>query len=466
MNISWSRKRQIIYFLSVIGFLILVSAYPLFSLLYEPPTCIDGKQNQDELGVDCGGSCPLLCQSQVSNLSVVWSDAFHVKGDVYDLVALIENKNPDAGVKLLYYTVRAYDRFGEVSLERKGVTYANALEEFVIFESNARFPEKPARVEVEFKTPEWQSTQPNREQIVVKNKILFDNETSPKLTAVLENNSPDIKRDIEAIALVYNENGKVVAVSSTYLNTLNRSSEEEIFFTWPNPINIKGKSGTCTAPVDAVLVIDRSGSMDDDGTDPPQPLTDAKDAAELFVDNMRPNDQVGIVSFATFASIPIDQELLLDHEAVKRSIGRIAIHENGTQHTNLGDAIDKAAKELGSSRSRSDTRKAIVLLTDGIASRPVNPQDANDEAYPERYAKERALFAKENNILTYVIGLGKAVNTEFLQNEIAYSKDKYYQALSSGELGGIYNEIAQVVCTEEIFTTEIKVRANDSSTLR
>jgi len=464
--ISWSRKRQIIYFLSVVGFLILISAYPLFSLLYEPPTCIDGKQNQDELGVDCGGSCDLLCNFQVTELSVLWSDAFHVEGDVYDLVAFIENKNPDAGITYLYYTIKAYDRFGEVSLERKGVTYANALEEFVLFEPDAKFPEKPARVDVEFNELKWQRTIPNREQVTVKDKRLIDHDISPKLIATLENNSPDVKRDIEAIALVYDELGKVVAVSSTYLNTLGKNTKEEVFFTWPNPISVKGKIGVCTAPVDAMLIIDRSGSMDDDNVNPPQPLTDAKNAAEIFVDNMRPNDQVGVVSFATFASIPIDQELSLDHVMVKRSIDRIAIHEKGTQHTNLGDAIEKAAKELISSRGRSDTRKAIVLLTDGIASRPVNPEDANDEEYPERYAKERALAAREKNILLYVIGLGESVNGEFLRDQIAYNKDKYYQALTSGELDGIYNEIAQVVCAEEIFTTEIKVRANDSSTLR
>jgi surface antigen len=56
--------------------------------------------------------------------------------------------------------------------------------------------------------------------------------------------------------------------------------------------------------VDVVLVIDRSGSMDDYFLGYYEPrITGAKDASKLFVDLMTENDKVGVVSFADTASL-------------------------------------------------------------------------------------------------------------------------------------------------------------------
>lgn len=461
--ISWAHKRQLLYFLLTLGVVLLIAAYPLFSFVYQPPTCYDNKQNQDEVGVDCGGSCPGLCETQVAPLHVAWQDAFPVGGGVYDLAALVENSNADAGIEHLYYTIRAYDSSGGVLAERHSATFANPSESFVIFEPSVKMSETPARVEITFDTPTWKAAKRNNEQIAIKNKQLTDPSGSPRLLATLQNNSPDVKRDVEAIALVYGKGGKIVAVSSTYLALLGRDQEQDVFFTWPHPISAVTQTTTCTAPVDFALVIDRSGSMDDISTNPPQPLTDAKDAAKLFIDAARPTDQISLVSFATFASIPIDQELSSDHNEVKSAVDQVAIRTEGVQHTNLADAIDKATKELLSIRGRDNVKKAIILLTDGIASRPVDPMTGSEEGYPETVAAQKAAFAKQNNISVYVIGLGSEVNKPFLRDTIASKPEYYYAAVDSSELSSIYNELAKVVCAQEVFTTEIKVRSKDSS---
>ena len=65
---TWGLKRQIFYvivlllFVTVFAFIIL---YPTFN---KAPSCIDGKQNGNETGIDCGGSCANACLSQVSPL--------------------------------------------------------------------------------------------------------------------------------------------------------------------------------------------------------------------------------------------------------------------------------------------------------------------------------------------------------------------------------------------------------------
>ncbi len=459
----WARKRQLVQLLLVLAVIAVVSIYPLFQLFYTPPSCADGKQNQDEIGVDCGGKCPQLCPSQVAPLSVTWAKAFEVEEGVYDLAALIENKNAGAGVRRLYYTFVVYNKNDARIAEKRGVTYANPNEQLTVFEANVRLPVPPARTEVRLHEDiTWEKVDRPTRSIIVKNKTLLDPEgSSPRLVATLENTSDiDTQQDIEIIALVRDTKGNVTAVSSTYLQRLAPREEEGIFFTWPAPISKRLEGAMCTAPIDVVLITDRSGSMDDDGATPPQPLTDAKNAALTFLERMKPEDQVGVVSFATEASDPIDQPLSADHVRVEESIESIKILQGKTQHTNIGDAIEKAFGELTSPRARSSAKQAAVLLTDGIASRPRNPADEDDEAYPEAFAARRAAQVHEANILMYVVGLGTAVNAPFLREEVARTPDHYFEALSSSELDAIYHQIARVVCAEEVFTTEVQVRTN------
>ena len=59
---TWAAKRQLQYlsgFLAIILVIVLIIIAPY---LRSDPTCFDGKQNGNEEGIDCGGSCDLICQ--------------------------------------------------------------------------------------------------------------------------------------------------------------------------------------------------------------------------------------------------------------------------------------------------------------------------------------------------------------------------------------------------------------------
>jgi hypothetical protein len=66
--ISWSKKRQTFYIVTAMVFFILVVGLPVFFATYKPPSCSDGKQNQNEKGVDCGGPCSVLCKASALDL--------------------------------------------------------------------------------------------------------------------------------------------------------------------------------------------------------------------------------------------------------------------------------------------------------------------------------------------------------------------------------------------------------------
>ncbi len=463
---KWAKRRKLIYILSIVGVLVVFGVYLFFKLFYTPPSCFDNKQNQKEVGIDCGGPCSNLCGSQVSNLTVDWVKVFKVNSDVYSVAASIENPNLSASTNKIQYVFNIYDSNGSVIEKRPGSTFVKPRDKFIIFEPNIQIENGsvPTRAEVVFgKFPVWKISQSKNSSLVIKNKKLTNVRTQPKLTATLLNKSVVDIPNIKISAVVYDKNNKPLAVSSTYVDIIRKNSQKNIFFTWPTPFLISQKI-ECTAPVDAMLVFDRSGSMGFAGSNPPQPITDAKDASLEFIKNMKKNDKIGLVSFASEASFPIDQKLTEEHFRVDTAIKSIHIlYPPKDQHTNLGDGIKKATDELMSiDNDSNEIKKAIVILTDGVASRPLNPKNKNDVAYPSNYARDIARTAQQYKISIYAIGLGDKIKENFLKKEIVSSPDNYFKASTSNELKGIYNNIAKAICKEKSFVTDIVVHTKNT----
>jgi Mg-chelatase subunit ChlD len=116
-------------------------------------------------------------------------------------------------------------------------------------------------------------------------------------------------------------------------------------------------------PLDVALVLDRSGSMEFLGTDPEQPMTDAKTAAKVFMDNLVSNAQVGVVSFASDHRVDIGLTLLNSSDG--KALVRNAIDGiYATGGTAIGDGLADANNMLIG--GRVDARKITILLTDGV----------------------------------------------------------------------------------------------------
>lgn len=458
---SWSRRRQVAYILTILFVIALIGAYPTYKFFNKPPTCFDAKQNQSELGVDCGGECNILCPIEVTDLAISLVSSVFVKPGNYDLVASIENPNNTAGIKEMGYTFEVYDENNALIAERSGKTGIGPREKFIIFETGVAIETKiPTKTVFKLDEPlVWQKMEKKSLSFSIKNKRLLGVNTSPRLGAVILNDSIDDLLEVYITALVFNKEGNVVAVSSTYEDIIKSNSSKEVFFTWPTPFVNKPKTG-CTSPTDMILLFDRSGSMGFGGSNPTEPLTSAKEAAATFLDFVNEEDQVGLISFANTASGPPDQTLTSVFDSVKDAISSIVIFNPASeQNTNIGDGIEKAVDELTGERNNKDSKKAIVMLTDGVASRPLNPNRVSDGNYPSVYAREKAELAKDNNISIYAIGLGNSIDEKFLSIEIASSADHYYNAPTASKLKSVYSDIAKAVCEEESFVTEILVRA-------
>jgi len=237
----WALKRQILYstiiilFFGGLGFLI---AYPYINVA---PTCTDGKQNGVETGVDCGGSCMRACTIQVDQVSILWSRTFQVVPGRYNAVAYLENHNENKAVYKLKYRFRFADKDNIYIGKRDGETYIPPKGKFAVFEPAIDLGNSiPVHTTFEFtEEPIWVTVSKeliNQLKVFVTDIKLENQETEPKLTALVTNNSLYRIPEISFVVILYDALGNAVSVSHTYLDVLQGEEKDNLNFTWREPI--------------------------------------------------------------------------------------------------------------------------------------------------------------------------------------------------------------------------------------
>ena len=238
---TWASKRQLFYS-SIIVFIILFFVYLAVSAyINRIPTCVDNTQNGDETGVDCGGSCPNACSFQVDKVSVLWSRAFKVVDGRYNAVAYLENHNKNTAINKINYKFRFADKDNIYIGKREGSTFIPPSGRFAIFEPAIDIGNSiPVYTTFEFtETPFWKQVSEQKiDQLKISfSEIKLENEdTSPRLSAVIKNNSLFTIPDLNVIVILYDASGTAISTSRTYIEKLNGEDSAELNFTWPEPI--------------------------------------------------------------------------------------------------------------------------------------------------------------------------------------------------------------------------------------
>lgn len=242
MALTWSGKRQLIVS-SIGGAVILFFLYSIISPSFKTPaSCFDGKQNGSELGLDCGGSCALLCPFQGKNIIIRWARSFPVTYNIYNAVAYVENQNVNSAVKSISYEFKFYDKDNVFITSRTGQTFIGPIGKFLIFEPSIDVGNRPvAKTLFAFTaSPQWitidkrASTFP----LFVRDVKLSDSSTSPKIEAQIANDSIYKVSDLNVVALIYDKDGNVITTSKTYLESVDKNSSQTVFFTWPQSFGV------------------------------------------------------------------------------------------------------------------------------------------------------------------------------------------------------------------------------------
>lgn len=232
MQISWTIKKQLTYF--SVFFVVALGVITFFVLKIVAPTCFDGKQNQDEKSVDCGGVCSQECLGIVKDLTVLWSKPLKTSKSKYDAVALVENRNLFLSARSVKYQFKFYDDRNILIATRDGETFINPGQKLAIFESNIDAgARKPAKVFLEFqKGIKWELYKEETLGLVITNKE-YKSDPYPAISATLENKTPANIKGVYAVAIIYDEDGNAIASSATKIKEIKKESSAGLFFTWP-----------------------------------------------------------------------------------------------------------------------------------------------------------------------------------------------------------------------------------------
>ena len=447
----WAFWRRVQYATGFFLLLSLIAVSVYFVHFNTPPTCFDESQNGDERGVDCGGACDRICLMDVLLPEVIWSEAFKIVDGQYNVVAYVENRNRDIGSPTLSYTFKLYDDAGLI-VERTGSTVLPPDGAYPIFEGRIMTGSRvPTKTTLAFGTEAlWRKGEVGREQFELVRRELTNADSKPRLAAELRNTSLAEAQDVEIIATIFDSAKRPLTASRTFLEYFPGRSAQEVIFTWPEPIAKTLRS--CETPTDVVLAIDLSGSMNNDGANPPEPVTSVLKAAESFVSRLGNRDQIGVVTYATNASVV--EMLTGDTDRVARLVAKLSIDpKEETGSTNTGEALKRMAEELSSERHSQDARRVAILLTDGLATAP----DEN----PDAYAQTHASALKASGAQLFTIGLGASVNETFLRG-LASSPTQYYKAPTIRELQTIYTSITKDICEEGPAVIEIIAKPKTS----
>lgn len=234
MNLEWAKKRKIIYGTITVIVVILVGIYLFRNVLFPVQTCFDGKQNNFESGIDCGGTCSLRCSQEVIPLSVLWARPLAVSSSTYDFAALISSKNIDNAPRTIVYTFIAYNKDGQEIAKVKGTTIAPIDGDFPIMEQNIRLAEVPVTLsavivsDVPHYTVLEKPTTPTLRIVGSR----FEAGSIPRVYATLINTKRLVLKNLPVRVFLYDADGNVFAAGQTIVPSLDKEGTKEVVFTW------------------------------------------------------------------------------------------------------------------------------------------------------------------------------------------------------------------------------------------
>jgi hypothetical protein len=233
---SWATRRKTTYLGGIILFFVIIIGIVLYFVFSTNPTCFDNTQNQNETGIDCGGSCQLLCRAQYVSPTLLWTRWSKIKATgLYSILAYLENPNIGVGSDSVGYDFRVYDKSRVLLAEKVGKTSIPSNKNFVVFEDQLNLNDKiPVRVDFVFTEDiSWKKIQSKEESIIIVSKNPSNMDTKPRVDIIVKNISLSVIYDIELTSILYDVEGNAIAFSKTKIDKIDGQGEESAVFTWP-----------------------------------------------------------------------------------------------------------------------------------------------------------------------------------------------------------------------------------------
>lgn len=181
-------------------------------------------------------------------------------------------------------------------------------------------------------------------------------------------------------------------------------------------------------PTTIVLVVDRSGSMQNENR-----IGGLKRAVASFLEKLPPGSRVALVSFAS--DVDRLSGFTTDLASVRSQVEELEAEGS----TRFYDAVQRALTLL----QNETGRRAVLALTDG-----------EDTASEEADLDSVVAAARRLNLPVYTLGLGseREIKARELRQLADETRGQYYPARRSDQLRAIYEQIAERIGSSYILT--------------
>lgn len=196
-----------------------------------------------------------------------------------------------------------------------------------------------------------------------------------------------------------------------------------------------------TAPLNILLLLDLSGSTE-------KKMKIMKSAAKSFVDSLNPNDRIAVAGFTR--RFMVVSNFTTDRKLLKDRIGDIKNRHSGTAYY---DAMWTALDLFDEAKA---TRKAIVVITDGVDNSLEHPKDHDfDPQHGYQELVERIIEADVTIYPVYLDTEYETVVKHGMSNHEAYvaarkqvaevaelTGSEMFRADRAEDLEGVYKQVA------------------------
>lgn len=239
LAITRETKRLIIVAIAALG--VLVIGTGLYFVLRPTPTCNDGKRNQDETDIDCGGSCTAVCVEHVLGEALIVREVATVpdSNGFYDVLGQVENPNDDIGASRFTYRFTLFDAKDQSLGTASGTSFILPRETKTLLAFHVGSGAAPsAHVKLALSDVVWERLSDYREppRITVSDKRfnqIVKGIGFGEALGLVTNDSPFDFRSLVVKVILRDAGGVPLAVNQTEMRTVSSNERRDFRLVWP-----------------------------------------------------------------------------------------------------------------------------------------------------------------------------------------------------------------------------------------
>jgi VWFA-related protein len=191
------------------------------------------------------------------------------------------------------------------------------------------------------------------------------------------------------------------------------------------PLQVESK----LPPLSVVIALDNSGSMK-------SRMTETKEAAKSFLNNLDPGDSAEVIGFAQ--QVKNLSTMSANREVAKKAIDSTVARGNTALYDALYASVDAVKGRPG--------RKVVVLLSDGVDDNGVGKQ------LSKHSLDEVIHYAHQVNVPIYAIGIGTEVDAALLASVAQSTGALSFLTPKPEELKTLYDRIGEQLAGQYLIT--------------